>query len=308
MGDIESGNSTILKGLYPGHIRRIDPAGSGIIHPAGIGCSRTGRREKRLVAKQGTIKRGRRYTGYPGALPGALALLLLIFLPGFICIVSSVSGFGSLPSPPSGAEAEGSLAVPRAIAAGLMGGLIACLLGVAAAYALMGWRYKLPVFILLCIPAAIGESAAASAFGSTLGPLIEGVAPLNGLISFTLFESWRLIGPVAVAATVRMEHMGRSHAIDALPAAQVLLASWMRWRVFLGACLLGGIIVAITGAGHMPIGGDAVVRIVGPAEPGWRDPTLQAAVAWAALTWPLYIIAVALFLSSITRLAARAGE
>jgi hypothetical protein len=88
-----------------------------------------------------------------------------------------------------------------------------------------------------------------------------------------------------------------------LPFAHKLTAGWRRWRIFAGASIFAAIIVALMGAGHIGIVDAAgVAALIGPAEPGWRNPTLQAATAWAALTWPLFIIANALFIYFILRL------
>jgi len=171
-----------------------------------------------------------------------------------------------------------------------------------------GWRWKIPALIVLCIPSVLGESAGAGAFCSTAGTLIERVVPLNGLLTFALYEAWRLVGPVSVFATLLLERTGRRQAVDILPALQILLASWMRWRIFLGACVFTGILIALVGAGHIPVAGDASARIIGPAEPGWREPTLQAAIAWAAFTWPLYIIAVVILSLFAQRIPARSAE
>ena len=196
------------------------------------------------------------------------------------------------------------MAVPQSVAAGFMGGAIACLIGITVGWALAGGRQKLLVLIPLCLPAVIGESAAGTAFGATVGSIIGPPFPLSGLITFILFEIWRLVGPIAVVATYIVEYTGRITTTEHLPFAHKLTAGWRRWKIFTGASIFAGILVALTGAGHILITGTTgqAALLIGPAEPGWHNPTLQAATAWAALTWPLFIIANALFLTFALRL------
>jgi hypothetical protein len=180
-------------------------------------------------------------------------------------------------------------------------------LGLIAGWVLAGVRYRLIIFSLLCLPAVIGESASASAFGATVGPLIERVAPLNGTISFALFEAWRMTGPAAIVSTLIIEHLNRTTVLETLPFTHRLLAGWRRWRVFTGACIFAGITIALVGSGHIQVEGLGyeAAKLVGPAEPGWRNPNLQAVATWAALTWPLFIIMNAVFLGLALRLPGR---
>jgi len=231
-------------------------------------------------------------------------MVLLIFLPGFMSLFDAVAGLGEVPTTSAPSAREGSLAVPQSIAAGFIGGAMACLIGMAIGWALAGSKLKLLVLIPLCLPSAIGESTGGSAFGATVGSIFGPTIPLSGLVTFILFEMWRLIGPIALIATYIIEHTSKRTAVEHLPFAHKLSAGWHRWRVFAGASIFAAILVALTGAGHIAIA-DAtgpMALLLGPAEPAWRNPTLQAATAWAALTWPLFIIANALFLTFALRL------
>ena len=256
------------------------------------------------MSNERAIRRSLVYRGWPGVLPGTIALALLIFLPGFMSVFNAVTGLGEIPTTPTPSVDHGVLAVPQSIAAGFIGGAIAAAIGIALGWALAGSRLRLFVFIPLCLPAVLGESASGSAFAATIGSLMEHAFPLSSLLTFTLFEMWRLIGPIAVVATFIVEHTGKITATERLPFAHKLSAGWRRWKGFAGASLFAAILVALTGAGHIAIADAAgrVVPIIGPAEPAWRNPTLQAATAWAALTWPLFIIANALFLTFALRL------
>lgn len=218
-------------------------------------------------------------------------------------VISALSGLGEIPPTTTPMAGAGSSAVPQSVTAGVIGGGMACLIGIAAGWALRGSKFKLWVFIPLCLPAVVGESAAGSVFGATVGPLVGSAGPLSSPVTFILFEIWRFTGPAAVVASCIAEHTGMRPGTEHLPFAHKLTAGWRRWRIFAGASIFAAIIVALMGAGHIGIVDAAgVAALIGPAEPGWRNPTLQAATAWAALTWPLFIIANALFIYFILRL------
>ncbi len=261
-----------------------------------------------MVELRSTIKRGRRYYGYAGLVPGLLAIIFLIFLPGFAGFFNAVRGPGMMPEAPGGYESVGRLVAPFAIGGGLIGGLLGGILGLLAGWALLGRRFRIIIVSLLCLPVIFGETAAASAFFSTIGVAVERAVPLNGFITLILFECWRITGPVALVATLVMERKPRVTATDPLPPGQVALATWIRWRVLLVVAVMSGILAAIMGAGHMQLGSGVAKLIPGPADPAWLHPTLRAALAWIAFNWPVYIGAVLILMGLVFRVPSRTVE
>jgi hypothetical protein len=252
---------------------------------------------------EGTIRRGGHFRGWGGAIPGATVLVLLLFLPAFIGFVDSILGFEGAPAQSSVLVEEGAPALSRALISGLVGGGIAIIAGLACAWVMAGKRFKLPIFFLLCLPAALGESAAASVFGATTGIITEHIFPLNGVFTFAIYVAWRLTGPAALVATLLMERVWKRDIPELVPISIQLGAGWRRWRFFAGACLFAGLAIAICGAGHIQIGSNAgSVPIAGPAEFIWRNPADPALNVWAMLMWPFYIIAMAAFVAFVLRM------
>ena len=72
--------------------------------------------------------------------------------------------------------------------------------------------------------------------------------------------------------------------------------------MFLGSCTLGGVLVAIMGAGHITLITEVSPSLIGPAEPAWLNPTLHPVAAWVAFNWPIYIGAMLIFMGFVLRL------
>ena len=235
---------------------------------------------------------------------GAAVVAMFLFLPAFIGFVDTIMGFDGAPAQSSELAENGAPVLSRALIAGFAGGAVAIFAGLACAWIMAGKRFKLPIFFLLCLPAAMGESAAASAFGATAGAITEHIFPLSGAVSFALFVAWRLSGPAALVATLLCERVWKQDAPEVIPPGIRLAAGWRRWRFFVGACLFAGLAIAMSGAGHLPVNPDAAgsVPIFGPAEFIWRNPSDTAANVWALLMWPFYIIAMAAFTAFLLRM------
>ncbi len=253
---------------------------------------------------ESTITRGGYYRGWGGAVVGAVVLIALLFLPAFIGFIDTIAGFDGAPARSSDLVENGGPALSRALIAGFAGGIIAIIVGLACAWIMAGKRFKLPIFFLLCLPAAMGESAAASAFGATVGAITEHFLPLNGVVSFSLFVAWRLSGPAALVATLLCERVWKQDAPEIIPLAMRIAAGWRRWRFFIGACLFAGLAIAISGAGHMPVNPAAagMVPMFGPADFIWRNPSDPAANIWALLMWPFHVIAMVALIAFLLRM------
>jgi hypothetical protein len=260
-----------------------------------------------MAAVRSIVKRGKRNYGYLGMVPGFLAIFFLIFLPGFTGFLSTVNGPGIIPAP-SDSESTGRIVVPFAIGAGLVGGVLAGILGLVTGWALAGYKHRFLPLFLLCLPIVLGESAAAGGFISTAGLSINRLIPSYGFLTLALFEAWRLTGPVAVVATLMMEPAGRKSLAGPLPPDQRLLAVWVKWRTLLFIAMVAGVLMAIMGAGHMQLAGDVRMLTIRPADPAWLNPSLRAAVAWTAFNWPVYIGAAFLLIGLVFRLPARTAD
>lgn len=239
-------------------------------------------------------------------LPGVIVIIFLIFLPGFINLSGAVWGYGGPELTSDTVEHEGGAILLRALVCGFIGGAFALRIGFSVAWILAGQRFKLPVFIILCLPAVMGEAAGASAFNSVAGSHVDQLLPLNGYLSMIGYVAWRLSGPVAVAATLLTRLPWKMAVPESLPLMTRIVSGWRRWRTFTGAGLLAGVLVALNGAGHIQLDPSAVGSALnaGPAEFVWIEPARQAMSTWAVLLWPLYIIATAVFLVSVLRTCA----
>jgi hypothetical protein len=256
------------------------------------------------MAEKDTIKRGRHFHGWKEVIPGGAVLILLLFLPAFVGLIDAVLGFDGAPTPYGTIVDEGAPALSRALVGGLVGGGIAVIVGLAVSWVMAGRRFKLPIFFLLCLPAAMGEAAAASAFGATAGAAVEKLLPLNGVVALTLFIAWRMSGPTSLVATMLCERAWRQAVPEKLPLLARLASGWRRWRFFAGACLFAGLAITFCGAGHLPLSPEmgGASALAGPAEFIWRDPGQPALSVWAVLIWPFYIIATAAFLAFVLRM------
>lgn len=253
------------------------------------------------------IKRGGYFRGWWGIIPGAVVIILLIFLPGFISLVGAVLGYGA--NTGSGDETIARYGGPvllRALVCGITGGILALRVGLFVALAMTGSRFKLPVFIILCLPAVIGEAAAATAFGSTAGRAIEQILPSHGYLALFLYIAWRLTGPVALVATLLTKLPWRKTIHEPLRMFSRMLSGWKRWRKLAGVSIFAGLLVALSGAGHIQLGVTAtdIGLITGPAEFTWMEPLQPGPNIWAVLMWPLYIISAAACLVFVMRLCA----
>ena len=253
------------------------------------------------------IKRGGYFRGWWGIIPGVVVIVLLIFLPGFISLVGAVLGYGGNTVSGDGAIARnGSPVLLRALVCGITGGILALRVGLIVALTMAGSRFKLPVFIIMCLPAVIGESAAATAFGCTAGSAIERILPSHGYLAMVIYIAWRLIGPVALVATLLTKLPWRRTVHGPLRLSTRLRSGWRRWRTLAGVSIFAGLLVALSGAGHVQLGAAAtdIGFIAGPAEFTWMEPLQPAPNTWAVLMWPLYIISAAACLVFVMRLCA----
>lgn len=238
--------------------------------------------------------------------PGVIVIVFLIFLPGFINLAGAVWGYGGSESASDAVAPAGGAILLRALVCGLIGGALALRIGLSVAWIMAGRRFKLPVFFILCLPAVMGEAAGASAFNAVAGSVVEQLLPLNGYLSMIGYVAWRLSGPVAVAATLLTRMPWKREVPESMPLITRMILGWRRWRTFTGAGLFAGLLVALSGAGHMQLDPRAVGAALnaGPAEFGWLEPARQATSTWAVVLWPLYIIATAAFLVFILRTCA----
>lgn len=260
----------------------------------------------RTAMTDGTIKRGGHRRGWWMILPGVIVIVFLIFLPGFINLAGAVWGYGGSESASDTVAQEGGVILLRALVCGLIGGAFALRIGFSVAWIMAGQRFKLPVFFIMCLPAVMGEAAGASAFNAVAGSVVDQLLPLNGYLSMIGYVAWRLSGPVAVAATLLTMLPWKKAVPESMPLMTRLVSGWRRWRTFTGAGLFAGLLVALSGAGHMQLDPDAagLALNAGPAEFGWIEPARQAMSTWAVLLWPLYIIATAALLVFILRTCA----